>query len=214
MPHSPPWTTTIWPHEEQTICPICGASCPQSEQQPRPKGSADVMSPSTTSPGPCRKRRLPPDYFSGRQDVHLFRRSPDAAVSQENGRRIELRQFRWVDYFDLALFDVLILLVKASSPSWWRDNPERVVAAQVSAMLSAFEYQVVHGGDAEKRIRRAGGRFDLGPAHLIIPRHRETWNIPKNLHLHSVLAAVRSTMRAPHFGHRFSGFSSAESTAE
>ncbi len=42
--------------------------------------------------------------------------------------------------------------LKNQAHRWWKENPDPVVKAQVSAMLSAFEYQVVHGGDAEKCI--------------------------------------------------------------
>ena len=35
---------------------------------------------------------------------------------------------------------------------WSKENPDPVVKAQVCEMVSAFQYQVVHGGDAEKCI--------------------------------------------------------------
>ena len=141
-----------WPEEPKTTCPLCGASF--------------LARTAAETGGICRRHVTIdniPRPLPQKEDCHVIV-SPEGKVfvSSDDLPTLPFPKKMVVgpDYlnfdgwiirtwpFSMSLLDWF----KNQTRRWCKENPDPVFKAQVSAMASALESQVVHGSDAEKCI--------------------------------------------------------------
>lgn len=139
-----------WPEEEKTNCLICGASF--------------LATTAAETGGICRrhtKGQRPMPGLPPEEDKLFVAISPDGKVIQ-SAEDLPVLPFplKMIVRPSYLNFDGWIIRIWPCSKSmlgwistqagqWCKENPDPVVKAQVNAMITAIEQQLVHGSDAE-----------------------------------------------------------------
>ena len=158
-----------WPDEPRTICPICGASF--------------LARTAAETGGICRRHVTIdniPLPLPQKEDFHLIV-SPvgKTFTSSEDLPTLPFPK-KIVVGPDYLNFDGWIIRICPCSKSllgwisqhasrWCKENHDPVIKEQVNAMISAIQYQVVHGDDAEECIPETVGRFEWGQSWFCSP---------------------------------------------